>query len=469
MRYTLAFFAVTVLLLSASLTVATVPSLINYQGVLRDAGGHPIKMPTSIQFRIWSADVGGVELWTESQLVTPDAQGGFDVLLGVVAAIPESVFVGDAYLGMTIAPDAEMTPRARIVSVGYAYRVGTVDGASGGAISGNLNLENSTGSGGLILKEGKRFLHNYGVGNTFVGQDAGNLTMTGSANTASGAYTLLKNTTGTNNTASGYGALNGNTTGYHNTASGFVALNVNTIGLYNTANGASALELNTSGSANTASGAGALTSNTEGHHNTASGYGALSGNTTGSNNTAIGYNADVLSNDLTNATAIGYNAKVTASNSMVFGDGSVVKWVFGDATPAAGSCLQVGTNATNGNGAYLTTGGAWTNGSDRNTKEGITLVDGSELLGKVGQLRLYRWNYKGEDPSHQHVGPMAQDFHAIFDLGDDDKHISTIDPAGVALAAIQALYEKQNSENQELRRQIEELRALIRTQPNGVK
>jgi hypothetical protein len=35
---------------------------------------------------------------------------------------------------------------------------------------------------------------------------------------------------------------------------------------------------------------------------------------------------------------------------------------------------------------------------------------------------------------------MAQDFHAAFGVGEDDRHISTVDADGVALAAIQALY-----------------------------
>jgi hypothetical protein len=36
---------------------------------------------------------------------------------------------------------------------------------------------------------------------------------------------------------------------------------------------------------------------------------------------------------------------------------------------------------------------------------------------------------------------MAQDFHAAFDTGEDDKHLAALDTAGVALAAIQGLYE----------------------------
>ncbi len=43
------------------------------------------------------------------------------------------------------------------------------------------------------------------------------------------------------------------------------------------------------------------------------------------------------------------------------------------------------------------------------------------------------------------MGPMAQDFHAAFGLGVSDKLIDTIDPDGVALAAIQGL----NTELQE--------------------
>jgi hypothetical protein len=51
------------------------------------------------------------------------------------------------------------------------------------------------------------------------------------------------------------------------------------------------------------------------------------------------------------------------------------------------------------------------------------------------------WTAKGQDPSIRHIGPMAQDFAAAFGLGEDDTHIATIDAEGVALAAIQGLYQ----------------------------
>ena len=41
---------------------------------------------------------------------------------------------------------------------------------------------------------------------------------------------------------------------------------------------------------------------------------------------------------------------------------------------------------------------------------------------------------------YKDIGPMAQDFYKAFGLGLDNKHITTIDEGGVALAAIQGLY-----------------------------
>jgi len=51
------------------------------------------------------------------------------------------------------------------------------------------------------------------------------------------------------------------------------------------------------------------------------------------------------------------------------------------------------------------------------------------------------WNYKAQDPSIRHIGPMAQDFYGAFSYGEDNKYINTLDADGVALAAIQGLYE----------------------------
>jgi Chaperone of endosialidase len=75
------------------------------------------------------------------------------------------------------------------------------------------------------------------------------------------------------------------------------------------------------------------------------------------------------------------------------------------------------------------------------------------MLTKVASLPLTEWNYK-TDKSVEHIGPMAQDFHAAFGLnGGDDKHISVVDEGGVALAAIQGLNQKLETENADLKRE----------------
>ena len=73
-------------------------------------------------------------------------------------------------------------------------------------------------------------------------------------------------------------------------------------------------------------------------------------------------------------------------------------------------------------------------------------------------------------PISQHIGPVAQDFHAAFSLGSDDKSITTVDAEGVALTAIQGLNAKMEEAESDIRRllklqqkQIDALKAEIAT------
>lgn len=81
------------------------------------------------------------------------------------------------------------------------------------------------------------------------------------------------------------------------------------------------------------------------------------------------------------------------------------------------------------------------NTSDRNVKENFAPVDGRDILERLSTIPIEAWNYKNQDPSVRHIGPMAQDFYAAFGVGADDKYIATVDADGVALAAIQRLYQ----------------------------
>lgn len=102
------------------------------------------------------------------------------------------------------------------------------------------------------------------------------------------------------------------------------------------------------------------------------------------------------------------------------------------------------------NGAYLSDGGAWTDTSDRNAKEKFEPVKPRDILNKVAALPLSKWSYRTETNGVRHLGPVAQDFHQLFGLGPDDKHIASLDSSGVALAAIQGLVERLKDKESEI-------------------
>jgi len=82
--------------------------------------------------------------------------------------------------------------------------------------------------------------------------------------------------------------------------------------------------------------------------------------------------------------------------------------------------------------------GTWASVSDRRAKRDIAAIDENRVLDAIVSLPITEWTYRSES-SVRHIGPMAQDFARAFGLGEDDRHIATIDEAGVALAAVSAL------------------------------
>ena len=93
-------------------------------------------------------------------------------------------------------------------------------------------------------------------------------------------------------------------------------------------------------------------------------------------------------------------------------------------------------------GTYLWGGGSgWATYSDRRAKANFSPVDGRAILERLAGIPIETWNYKAQSAWIRHIGPMAQDFHAAFAVGEDDKTINSLDADGVALAAIQGLYQ----------------------------
>ncbi|MDJ0655679.1 MAG: hypothetical protein QNJ40_16055 [Xanthomonadales bacterium] len=122
--------------------------------------------------------------------------------------------------------------------------------------------------------------------------------------------------------------------------------------------------------------------------------------------------------------------------------------------------VHVGTDTSNGNGAHLTAGGTWTNASSRDFKTEVQDVAPERVLDAVMKLNISRWRYR-DAPDGDHLGPMAEDFSALFQLGSNPRYISSVDADGVALAAIQGLHMKLQREISALRAQNQQLQAEI--------
>jgi hypothetical protein len=109
-------------------------------------------------------------------------------------------------------------------------------------------------------------------------------------------------------------------------------------------------------------------------------------------------------------------------------------------------------------GAYLAAGGSgWNVLSDRNAKTDFERPDPRGILDRLVQVPVLGWNYKSQDSSTRHIGPMAQDFNAAFGVGEPDKtgerkYINSLDEEGVALAAIQGLNQKLNEKDAEIQK-----------------
>jgi hypothetical protein len=179
------------------------------------------------------------------------------------------------------------------------------------------------------------------------------------------------------------------------------------------------------------------------------------------------------------AVAIGYNVTADQDHTTAMGKfasnngfaGTFV-WSDGSATASADTFRNTANNefaarATGGfrfrtnlggtTGCNLPAGsGVFNCTSSRTTKENFLDVSGEDVLARLRKVPVSTWNYITEGRGVRHLGPMAEDFHREFGLGDSDKAIGVQDLAGVSLAAVKALDERTT----ELQKKTEEVQAL---------
>jgi hypothetical protein len=202
----------------------------------------------------------------------------------------------------------------------------------------------------------------------------------------------------------------------------------------------------------------------EGQGNIAIGYDVR---TTNPYSVAIGNRAYAIADK-----SVCIGSYVSANNkngSFVFGDGSTTNFLNATNLDQFISRFNGGyvmySNTALTTGVYMNTGvSGWTNVSDKNKKENFEELDGEEVLDKLKEIPVTRWNYKNSDTSIKYIGPYAQDFYAAFGLGGSDSlGINTISMDGVNMLAVKALIDR-TEELQEMEEKVEESEAKLEKQ-----
>jgi len=114
---------------------SSVSAVVPIQGRLTDASGNPLSGSYSVRARLYDAFTGGTTLCSDTDPVTVDDNGLFNMYLDGSSGCTASDIDGkQLYLGITVGSDPEMTPRQGIYPIPYAWSL-----RPGAEISGTIN------------------------------------------------------------------------------------------------------------------------------------------------------------------------------------------------------------------------------------------------------------------------------------------------------------------------------------------
>ena len=144
------FLLLTLLTLASNLLAqqssTTVPNLIRYGGVLKDAQGAAMASRTvGITFLIYGQQDGGAPVWLETQNVATDAAGQYSVLLGSTTAtgLPSDLFAQQEQRWLAVKAEGQPEqPRVLLVSVPYAMKAAVADTLAGHSASEFVTTDN---------------------------------------------------------------------------------------------------------------------------------------------------------------------------------------------------------------------------------------------------------------------------------------------------------------------------------------
>ncbi|GAB5536803.1 MAG: hypothetical protein Rubg2KO_30520 [Rubricoccaceae bacterium] len=132
-------------LLLPAVAAQGVPGTIPYQGLLDD-GGTPVTAATPLTFSLHDAATSGAEVWTETQSVTPSAEGGFAVLLGSVTSLSSIDFDAPLWLEVEVG-GTPLGPRTALGSAPYALGLALPFEATASDAGYLVDIENTAGYG----------------------------------------------------------------------------------------------------------------------------------------------------------------------------------------------------------------------------------------------------------------------------------------------------------------------------------
>jgi hypothetical protein len=119
-----------------SFAQSTVPRLVSFSGIVKDASGKPLTGPVSVSFSLYTEQEGGTPLWSETQNVQTDAQGQYSVFLGAMnpSGLPLELFTTGAARWLAVEPGvpaASNLTRILLVGVPYALKAADADTLGG--------------------------------------------------------------------------------------------------------------------------------------------------------------------------------------------------------------------------------------------------------------------------------------------------------------------------------------------------
>jgi len=110
----------------------------------------------------------------------------------------------------------------------------------------------------------------------------------------------------------------------------------------------------------------------------------------------------------------------------------------------------------------LTVPGTLSQGSSWLLKHDISALNVDVILERLRNLPVYTWQYLADAADTRHAGPMAEDVHGEFGLGESPRTLAPGDVAGLAAAATQSLARELEAKDAELDKLMRKLETLER-------